>query len=68
MKKLILLLVLCFAINGCDKDECECYYSNEIGQYVRSEWMAEHHLDGSSVLSKEQLEAVEDECHAKDCN
>ena len=69
MKKLILLLVLCFAMNGCDKDDCGCYYSNELGQYVMDQGMEESHLNGDFILSPEQLKAIQAQCRVKEnCN
>lgn len=69
MKKLIILLVLCFAMNGCDKDECGCYYSQELGQYVQHKFVADDHISGEFVLSEEQLKAIQAECRVREnCN
>ena len=69
MKKLIVLLGVSIALIGCDKDECGCYYSNEIGQYVMDQEMEQSHLDGDFVLSEEQLKAIQAECrYRQNCN
>lgn len=70
MKKLILLLVLCSAVNGCSKDECGCYYSNEVGLYFPNKFEEEDYLSGDKfALSEEQLQAVQAECRVREnCN
>jgi len=69
MKKLIVLLGVSIALIGCSKDECGCYYSNEIGQYVMDQGMEQSHLDGDFVLSEEQLKAIQAECrYRQNCN
>ena len=69
MKKLIVLLGVSIALVGCDKDECGCYYSNEIGQYVMYEEMETAHLNGDFVISPEQLKAIQAQCrYRNNCN
>jgi len=70
MKKgFVLIIIFSFVIASCDKDECECYYSNAIGQYVMFEEMETAHLNGDFVISEAQLEAIQAECRVnKGCN
>lgn len=60
MKKL-LILILAFSLAGCEKEECECYWSDHFNQYVPNKAAEDAAFEGYE-FSEEQLDALAAEC------